>query len=147
MKGTFGISNIWTNTDRLQLVYDYEEQFMQTNKRRRTAQRSVCRTRTPVHAFWLTRQTKTHCDGSLLAHNEIMAKCLIRLSFTSFSTPSLSLCHLPVQEHLSWSFVWNVAFAFQQFSRLVLHLKKCNKRKKTKLNYLNFYHIDEFWEY
>lgn len=41
------------------------------------------------HACWLTRQTVTHCDGSLLLHNEILGKCLIKLSFTSFSSPSL----------------------------------------------------------
>lgn len=90
MKGTFGISNIWPNTDRLQLVYDYKAQFSQTNKRDRQLRGLSVLQWHQFHACWLTRQAETHCDGSLLAHNEIMGKCLIKLSFTSFST-SLSV--------------------------------------------------------
>ena len=91
MKSTFGIFNMWPNTDWLQPVYDYKAQFIQTNPRDRELRGLSVLLWHQFHVCWLTRQTVTRCDGSLRAHNEIMVKCLIRRSFSSFSAPSLSL--------------------------------------------------------
>lgn len=90
----------WPNTVRLCPVYDFRLRFTQTNTEDRKRRGPVCRTMAPVSplACWLTfdilvclpclqqlPQTITHCDGSLLLHNEMRLKCLIDFSF-SFHT-------------------------------------------------------------